>query len=98
MAAEPKFSIIIPIETRRSAWEFCLQQWCQAQDFPRDRYEVIAVVPRGFSEQMLSQLRSILTPEDGIGRADERHEVGLRALGAPLANGEFLVFTGTNCI
>ena len=90
----PQFSVIIPLEYHRGQWERCWLGW-QTQSIPRSQYEMILVVPPDFPEQ--EKLPALLGPQDRLEYSDERHDIGLCAVGASRARGRFLFFTESHC-
>ena len=90
----PLFSVIIPLEYHRGQWERCWRGW-QAQTLPRDQYELILVVPPDFPEQ--EKLSALLGSRDRLEHSTERHDIGLSAVGAARARGDFLFFTEAHC-
>jgi hypothetical protein len=90
----PLFSVIIPLEYHRGQWDRCWRGW-QAQTLPRDQYELILVVPPDFPEQ--DKLPALLGPRDRLEYSTERHDIGLSAVGAAHAHGQYLFFTESHC-
>jgi hypothetical protein len=94
MTVAPLFSVIVPLEYHRGQWERCWLGW-QSQTLPRPQYEMILVVPPDFPEQ--DKLPALLGPQDRLIHSDERHDVGLSAVGAARARGKYLFFTEAHC-
>ena len=90
----PLFSVIIPLEYHRGQWERCWLGW-QAQTLPKAQYELILVVPPDFPDQ--KKLPALLGPRDRLEYSTERHDIGLCAIGAARARGQFLFFTESHC-
>jgi hypothetical protein len=90
----PLFSIIVPLGYHRGKWERCWLEW-QAQTLPKSQYEVILVVPPDFPEQ--EKLPGLLGPRARLEYSTELHDVGLCAVGAARARGQFLFFTESHC-
>ncbi len=90
----PLFSVIVPLEYHRGQWERCWLGW-QAQTLPKSQYEMILVVPPDFPEQ--EKLPALLGPGDRLEHSTERHDIGLCAVGAARARGQFLFFTELHC-
>ena len=90
----PLFSVIVPLEYHRGQWEQCWLGW-QAQTLPKSQYEMILVVPPDFPEQ--EKLPALLGPGDRLEHSTERHDIGLSAVGAARAHGQFLFFTESHC-
>ena len=90
----PLFSVIVPLEFHRGQWERCWLAW-QAQTLHKSQYEMILVVPPDFPEQ--KKLAALLGPEDRLEYSTERHDIGLCAVGAERAHGQFLFFTESHC-
>jgi hypothetical protein len=90
----PLFSVVIPLEYHRGQWERCWLEW-QAQTLPRSQYELILVVPPDFPER--EKLPALLGPQDRLEYSTERHDIGLCAVGAARAHGQFLFFTESHC-
>jgi hypothetical protein len=90
----PLFSVIIPLEYHRGQWERCWQGW-QTQTLPKTQYELILVVPPDFPEQ--EKLPALLGPRHRLEYSTEHHDIGLSAVGAERALGQFLFFTESHC-
>jgi len=90
----PLFSVIVPLEYHRGQWERCWLGW-QAQTLPKSQYEMILVVPPDFPER--EKLPALLGPRDRLEYSTERHDIGLCAVGAARAQGQFLFFTESHC-
>src|SRR5437870_2699883 len=56
---------------------------------------MILVVPPDFPEQ--EKLPALLGPGDRLEYSTERHDIGLSAIGAARAHGQFLFFTESHC-
>ncbi|MBW4621278.1 MAG: glycosyltransferase [Cyanosarcina radialis HA8281-LM2] len=91
------FSIVIPTYNRPDRLKSCLQALSQL-DYPRDRFEVIAVddgssiALNSVVEPFQSQLQLTLWRQENAGPAAARNA------GAAMAKGQFLVFTDDDCM
>jgi hypothetical protein len=90
----PLFSVIVPLEFHRGQLERCCMGW-RTQTMPKRQYEMILVVPPGFPNQ--EKLSALLGPGDRLEYSTERHDIGLCAIGAARARGQFLFFTESHC-
>jgi GT2 family glycosyltransferase len=91
------FSIVIPTYNRPDRLKNCLQALSQL-DYPRDRFEVIAVddgssmALNSITEPFRSQLQLTLLRQENAGPAAARNA------GAAIAKGQFLAFTDDDCM
>lgn len=90
----PLFSIIIPLEFHRGQWERAWQSWNE-QTVDRSLYEIILVVPPDFSSR--EELSALSQFGARLEFADSCHDIGLCAVGATRARGEYLLFTESHC-
>ena len=91
---KPLFSVIVPLEYHRGQWERCWLGW-QAQTVAKSQYETILVVSPDFPEP--DKLAALLGPQDRLEYSDEQHDIGLCAIGAARAHGQYLFFTESHC-
>jgi hypothetical protein len=94
----PKFSVIIPLEFHRGMVERSVRGWSAAQDFPRDRFEIIIAAPVNHPAKELAEVRAMLAPHDRILSFHFEHDMDLVAQAALETRGEILVFTEAHCI
>jgi hypothetical protein len=92
---KPLFSVIVPLEYHRGQWEQCWLGW-QTQTIAKNQYETILVVPPDFPER--DKLPALLGPQDRLEYSNENHDIGLCAIGAARAHGQFLFFTESHCL
>jgi hypothetical protein len=92
---KPLISVIIPLEYHRGQWDQCWRKW-QTQTLPKNQYETILVVPPDFPER--DKLPALLGPQDRLEYSNENHDIGLCAMGATRARGQFLFFTESHCL
>lgn len=90
----PLFSIIIPLEFHRGQWERAWLGW-KEQTVDSSLYEIVLVVPPDFSPQ--EELSALARLGARLEDADCCHDVGLCAIGATMARGEYLFFTESHC-
>ena len=88
----PLFSVIIPLEYHRGQWEECWRAW-KAQTADQSLYEIILVVPPGFSD---NDLLKALAPARLV-FSSPTHDMGLCVEGAANARGKYLIFTESHC-
>ena len=96
MTDAPNFSIVIPTYNRPAQLAVCLQA-CARLEYPRDRFEVIAVDDGG-----TTQLEAVVAPFQGVFtlkllRQENAGPAAARNRGASEARGEFLAFTDDDC-
>ena len=91
---KPLISVIVPLEYHRGQWERCWLGW-QAQTVAKSQYETILVVPPDFPER--EKLPALLGPRDRLEYSNEQHDIGLCAIGAARAHGQYLFFTELHC-
>ena len=95
--AQPLFTVVVPTFNRTDSLEACLQALA-AQDFPRDRFEVVVVddgsaaPPRGIVERLAGRLDVRLLEQANAGPAAARNA------GAAAARGAYLAFTDDDCL
>lgn len=92
--APPLFSIIIPLEYHRGQWERAWLAWTE-QTVDRSLYEIILVVPPDFPHR--AELSALGQLGARLEFADSRHDIGLCAIGASRARGDYLFFTEAHC-
>lgn len=90
------FSVIIPFEYHRGVWRHCLAAWT-AQRFDAGAFELILVVPPGFSDDDRREARNALRAHDRIVDSESEHDMGLSAVGARHAQARYLFFTESHC-
>ncbi len=90
----PLYSIIIPLEFHRGQWERAWLSWNE-QTVDRSLYEIILVVPPDFSPR--DELSALAQFGARLEFADSCHDIGLCAIGAGRARGEYLFFTESHC-
>ena len=94
MAADPLFSVIVPLEYHRGQWDRCWRAW-RAQSLPPSLYETILVVPPEFPQR--GRLKVLAGPHDRVVDAPASHDIGLCSVGAARARGRYLFFTESHC-
>jgi GT2 family glycosyltransferase len=93
----PTVSVVVPTYNRPATLAACLGALA-AQDFPRDRFEVVvvddgsAVPPRGIVERLTVRLSIRLVEQRNGGPAAARNA------GAAAARGAYLAFTDDDCL
>jgi glycosyltransferase involved in cell wall biosynthesis len=90
------FSIVIPTYNRPSHLAACLQA-CARLDYPRDRFEVIAVDDGGTTllDAVVARFQGLFTLK--LLRQENAGPAAARNRGASEARGEFLAFTDDDC-
>src|SRR6185503_4854897 len=82
------FSVIVPLQEHRGQWQQCIRAW-HAQTVLGSQFELIIVVPPGFSAAARSMLHALLRAQDRIEYTEKSHDIALCAVGAKLALGQF---------
>lgn len=92
----PFFSIVIPTYNRPAQLAVCLQA-CARLDYPRNRFEVIAVDDGGTTplDAVVARFHGVLTLK--LLRQENAGPAAVRNRGASEARGEFLAFTDDDC-
>ena len=92
----PFFSIVIPTYNRPAQLAVCLQA-CARLDYPRDRFEVIAVDDGGTTplEEIVVRFHRLLSLK--LLRQQNTGPAAARNRGASEAKGDFLAFTDDDC-
>jgi GT2 family glycosyltransferase len=92
----PFFSIVIPTYNRPAQLAVCLQA-CARLDYPRNRFEVIAVDDGGTTplDAVVARFHGVLTLK--LLRQENAGPAAARNRGASEARGEFLAFTDDDC-
>lgn len=95
-AAEPHFSVIIPLMDERATGSACLESWL-GQIYPQSRYEIVLVTPTpngDWERSLLAKLR----PQDCCLGPVAANETTLWDYGARQAAGQWLFFTEAHCL
>lgn len=96
MTDAPNFSIVIPTYNRPAQLAACLEA-CARFDYPRDRFEVIAVDDGGTTplDAVVARFHGVLTLK--LLRQENAGPAAARNRGASEAGGDFLAFTDDDC-
>ncbi|MDI1262935.1 MAG: hypothetical protein PS018_06730 [bacterium] len=94
VAILPLFSIVIPLEYHRGQWERSWLGW-QSQTIDKAAYEIVLVIPPDFPER--DELHRLATSTTRLEFAEDSHDIGLCAIGAARARGQYLFFTESHC-
>ena len=96
--ATPRFSVIIPLEEHRGHAVPCIRAWLEQRDFRRDQFELVIASPPGYPVSELDEIQSLVAGHDRLLHLAHRHDMGLCAEAAEVANGEWLFFTESHCL
>jgi hypothetical protein len=97
MAAEPRISVLIPLQDEREAGVDCLRAWVDGQSARPDSYELV-VVAIGEDPVLERTVRPLLRDRDRWIERPGIDEYEALDVGAEAASGEYVFLTEAHCV